>query len=281
MRTRTGRATGRGTTGLPNQDAALARAPVFLVADGMGGHSWGRVASDAVVSAFDELADRLDPRGGSPVDEDDVCRVIKDAARAVRSELIWDIAEAWHHGKEFVAGSTVSGVILTHENSEPDQHPEPPEPAEHRANPDHPAWLTLNVGDSRTYLLRDGVLTPLTRDHSHVQRLVDAGDLTREEARRHPKRNIITRAIGVGVRGGPDVTLVPARVGDRVMACSDGAIEALSEDDLATILTLDLEPLGIAKELVRRARRAGATDDVTVVVVDARPEPSDDEEPGA
>ena len=269
MRTRTGRATRRGTSGLPNQDAALTRAPVFLVADGMGGHSWGKLASDAVVEVFEELADRLDPRGGSAVSADDVGRAVKDAARSVRSQLIWDIAEAWQHGEELVAGSTVSGVILTH-TPETDAQPD----AEASAGQGlRAAWLTVNVGDSRTYLLRDGELTALTSDHSHVQTLVDAGEITRDEARRHPKRNVITRAVGVGVRGGPDVRVVPARVGDRVMACSDGAIEALSEDDLAGILGQGAEPMETAQEVVRRACAAGASDDVTVVVVDARPEP--------
>ena len=197
-----------------NEDAFLAEPPVFLVADGMGGHRAGDVAARAALDAFTDL-----------VGQEFVTSGQLDAALARAAA---DVARL---GDDVGApGCTLTGLVLSLQG-------------------DLPCLHVVNVGDSRTYHFTRGVFSLVTRDHSEVQELIDAGRLTLSQARTSARRNVITRALGAGA--GPvvpvDRFLLPAQAGDRFVICSDG----LS-----------------ARELVDRALAAGGTDNVTVLIVD-------------
>ncbi|QIX25406.1 serine/threonine-protein phosphatase [Nocardioides sp. JQ2195] len=232
-----GAATHPGLVRAENQDAWLIRAPVFLVADGMGGHESGRVAADLVVEAF----------GSAPWEHWATAEHVTSAA--AHAGTVVDGLAAVRPG---APGSTLSGAALTvHEGA--------------------PTWLVFNIGDSRTYLLRDEVLDQVTVDHSEHQDLLDRG-LSVAEADARTTRNVITRAIGGGVAGSrdPDRWLVPARVDDRVLICSDGLTGELSDPLIAALLMAHPDPSEAAAELVAAAVRSGGRDNVTAVVVDAQ-----------
>ncbi len=210
-----------------NEDSHLAAAPLFLVADGLGGHAHGEAASRAVTAAFAHLV------GQERVTPEDLLRTVDEASRSVA-------ALAASGG---APGSTLSGVALA-------------------AHAGTPCWLVFNVGDSRTYLLEDGRLDQLTVDHSAVVHSPEAGSST---------RNVITRAIGAGTRRAPitDHWLVPIRPGHRVLVCSDGLTNELTNQLILACLLSEPDPRSAAQRLVQAAVEAGGRDNVTVVVVDA------------
>jgi serine/threonine protein phosphatase PrpC len=215
-----------------NEDSVLAASPVFLVADGMGGHEAGDRASAAVVAAFE-------PLGGAAVEVDDV-----RAALARAAEVVESIAAAHKQG----AGSTVSGVALVdHEGA--------------------PHWLVFNVGDSRVYRHHRNELVQLTIDHSLGQELVDAGELRAEDLPTFAQRNIITRAIGAA-DSAADSWLLPVIDGERLLLCSDGLSGEVSDEAIRATLTMCGRPETAASALIRRALQAGGRDNVSVVVID-------------
>lgn len=230
-----GAATDVGRRRALNEDAALASAPCFLVADGMGGHDAGDVASGTAIAAFQAFA-------GRPWLTVDQVRDAIDGAR--------DALERYSAGRGGGAGTTLSGVVLAEVHGEG-------------------YWLALNVGDSRTYRLQRGRLTQLTVDHSLVQELVDAGELTADEARSDRRRNVVTRALGAGSWGLADMWMLPARRGDRILVCSDGLSEELPDERIQTILRVETNPQAAASRLVHEAVLQGGRDNVTAVVVDA------------
>ena len=128
--------------------------------------------------------------------------------------------------------------------------------------------MVFNVGDSRTYRLHDGELTRVTIDHSYVQDLVDRGEITLAEARTHPNRNIVTRALGIEEEIEVDTSEQSAVVGDRYLACSDGLVDELDDTEILDVLTASPDPQEAADELTRRANVAGGRDNVSVIVVD-------------
>jgi len=217
-----------------NEDSYLAGAPVFLVADGVGGHASGDVASRRAVAAFRPLL------GGDSVDLGSMERAFDDAVRAV--------AQIRVRGR--APGTTLSGVALT-------------------IHDDDAYWLVLNIGDSRTYRHAEGRLEQVSVDHSAVQELVDSGELTAVDAEQHPRRHVITRAIGAGSRGYPDFWLLPAFAGDRMLVCSDGLSRELAREEIERALCEEFAPQTAAERLVREALDRGARDNVTVVVIDA------------
>lgn len=233
---RWGHATHAGKTRRENQDALWARPPVFLVADGMGGHRAGRDAADLVVQSFAEL-----PWGQWAT------------TAQVQSAVATAVGKVRDLGRriEGAPGSTLTGVALT----------------EHEGVPN---WLVFNVGDSRAYLLRGENLGQVTVDHSHRQALVDLG-LSPAEARARSSKNVIVRAIGGGLRvpAEPDQWLLPARTGDRLLLCSDGLTGELSDPLITAVLLAHTDPQEAAGELVAAALRSGARDNVTAVVVQA------------
>lgn len=226
-----------------NEDSVFASFPVFVVADGMGGHAAGDVASTLAVEAFRSL------RG----------RALADVARVEAAlEGAFDAMRAHARGSQ-LGGSTLSGAVLVDVGG-----------IAH--------WLILNIGDSRTYLFEHGELQQVTVDHSVVQELVEAGSLRRTEARRHPHRNVITRALGAGQWQPADVWLRPAERGQRMLVCSDGLSGELEDHEMAEILDAVASPAAAAALLLRRALDAGASDNVSVVVVDVDAVELDDED---
>jgi len=219
-----------------NEDSYVAEAPVFVVADGMGGHSAGDVASDAVVRRIAEAA----VRDSLSTDE------LEDALRRATADIAVAAAET-----ELGVGTTATGVFLSGEDGEAE-------------------FTVFNVGDSRVYLVADGALQQITVDHSVVQEMVDAGLLRAEDAESHPDSNVITRAVGFDVDQRPDYWRIPARAGLRLLVCSDGLTKELSGSDIERVLAAQPESHAAASALVRAAVEAGGRDNVTAVVVDVR-----------
>lgn len=231
-----GAATDRGLRRSLNEDAFLAAEPVFVVADGMGGHEAGEVASACVV---DVLRSRL---VGRPVTPELVHAAIEEAHREVQR------IEA-EPGRG--AGTTVSGVVLAEVTGEP-------------------YWIVANLGDSRTYRLAHGDLEQISVDHSEVQELIESGAVTRAEAAHHPRRHVVTRAIGAAGSIDVDYWLLPVGRADRILVCSDGLTGELSDEVVSAILLTEQDPQSAAERLVAEAVHAGGRDNVTVVVVDVR-----------
>lgn len=217
-----------------NEDGYLATGRVFFVADGMGGHEAGEVASAEALSALSGLAD---------VDQ------VEPALVEAFLEIAQQRIRAIETDSGNAPGTTLTGVLVDERE-------------------DVPYWLFVNVGDSRTYMMTGGVLAQVSVDHSEVQELVDAGTITMDEARRHPRRNVITRALGAqdGVRA--DFRYIPVALHDRVLICSDGLTGELTDEQITTILLEQPDPERAAGILVDAAIQAGGRDNITVVVVD-------------
>lgn len=218
-----------------NEDAVLATYPVYLVADGMGGHDAGDRASAAVIDAFAGLCGRRDVR------PEEVVAAIATAHRSVAQ-----LARRQQRG----AGSTLSGVVAV---------------VQHGA----PVWLVCNIGDSRVYRLAGSALEQLTVDHSVVQELVDAGGLDRRSATRHPERHVITRAVG-DAASDADYWLAPIVTGERLLICSDGLSDELGDEAVRAGLTMGGSAAQTAHTLVEQARARGGRDNISAVVVDVR-----------
>ena len=217
-----------------NEDSFLAQAPIFAVADGMGGHAAGDFASAAVVT-------RLAEHGGKAVigtgDIDaSLHRAVQDMSRG---------AGVTDEG----SGTTVTGVALG-------------------IISDEPTWIVYNIGDSRVYRLVGGVLEQLTTDHSIVQELVDAGQITREEADTHPHSNVITRAVGFHEAPIPDYRAIAIEPGMRLLVCSDGLTKELTSYGIRHFLVANDRAEKAAAQLVDAALGNGGRDNITVVVID-------------
>ncbi|MDT3329620.1 protein phosphatase 2C domain-containing protein [Microbacterium sp. KSW-18] len=234
MDVQVGAATHPGLRRRVNEDSHLAEYPLFLVADGMGGHDAGAAASSAVVAEFRAL-----------VGQDSVGI---DGMRAALARARAAVHRIGHEGR--AAGTTLTGVAVTEVGG-------------------HGYWLTVNVGDSRTYRFADGELEQISVDHSVVQELIDAGELTGEAAGRDSRRNEITRAIGAGSGGEADFWLIAAEPGDRMLICSDGLSGEVPEDRISDILREVVDPQDAATRLVHEAMLHGGRDNITAVVVDA------------
>ena len=217
-----------------NEDGYLATGRVFFVADGMGGHEAGEVASAEALSALSGLAD-----------VDQVEPALVEAYLEVAQQRI----RAIETDSGNAPGTTLTGVLVDERE-------------------DVPYWLFVNVGDSRTYMLSGGVLAQVSVDHSEVQELVDAGAITMDEARQHPRRNVITRALGAQNDVRADFRYIPVTLHDRVLICSDGLTGELTDGQITAILLEQPDPEQAAGYLVNAAIQAGGRDNITVVVVD-------------
>jgi serine/threonine protein phosphatase PrpC len=226
-----------------NQDRYLAAPPVFAVADGMGGHVGGAAAAEAVVEALRSLT-------GS---ETTTVEAIRLALQRADGEI-----RAFEGPDKAGAGTTVAGVALVDEG-------------------DGPQWAVFHVGDSRVYRWHEGQLELVTRDHSVVQELIDAGYISDESAATHPQRHIITRALGVGPRPEADVVLLPVAPGERFLACSDGLTGELDDVRIAELLPVDGDVQAVAEDLVAEAVDIGARDNTTAVVVRGPSGPTGDQ----
>ncbi|ANF30410.1 hypothetical protein A0130_00775 [Leifsonia xyli] len=222
-----------------NEDSALAQDPVFVVADGMGGHARGDLASS---TAVESLARTL--QAGTRPTPDEVIRAIDEANAAVRA-----LSGADESGAA-VAGTTLTGIVRVRV----------PELAAEQ-------WMVVNVGDSRVYSWDGRALRQLTVDHSAVQELVDAGLISEAQAAVHPERNVITRALGAEDFVDTDSALIPEQGRQIFLICSDGLTRELSDAQIAAILAEG--PTDPAAALVAAANAAGGHDNITVIVVES------------
>ena len=228
-----------------NEDSYLCVDGLYFVADGMGGHSAGEVASDIAVTTLSDLLSAVVANGLSV---DDLAAAIRHANTAILSEAVRDRAKAG-------MGTTLTGLAV--------------------ADPEYRRALVANVGDSRTYLWRHGELRQITKDHSHVQSLVDRGAITRAEARVHHQRNIVLRAMGIDPDLEVDVFEVAIEDGDRFIVCSDGLVDEADDDAIEIAIRTSASPQELADSLVVLANESGGRDNVTVVVVDFSHAPVD------
>ena len=246
----TGASTHRGMVRRQNEDSYHAGAGLAIVADGMGGHLAGEVASELAVATVRNAC--LPAPVGDGDSESvyptlaDLVTAVVDANSAIFRSSINDPA---HQGM----GTTITLLSLLGSDSDPTTLS---------------AIGVANVGDSRTYLMRDGELRQITVDHSFVQELVDTGQLSTEAARHHPRRNIVTRALGIEPDVQVDSWRLPIVKGDRYILCSDGLVDEVDDDDIANIVTAHPNPQACADALVDQANANGGRDNVTVVVVD-------------
>lgn len=214
-----------------NEDSLVVAPPLFAVADGMGGHAAGEVASEIAVQVLAELApSMLDaPALGAAVE-------------AANDAIIQAALEG--RGREGM-GTTMTAAMLEGER-----------------------LIIAQVGDSRAYLLHQGRLQQLTRDHSLMADMIEAGQLTPEEARVHPQRSVITRALGSAPNTRPDLYEINVETGDRLLLCSDGLTTMLHDSEIEAIMGRAWDPQNCAEQLVDEAVDAGGYDNVTVVVAD-------------
>jgi protein phosphatase len=224
-----------------NEDALYASPRLAAVADGVGGHNAGEVASQWAIHALVQLdKTRLDKPLATALEE----------AVAWGNETIGFIAQC----RPETAGmsTTLTAVALSDEG----------------------AYVLANIGDSRTYLLRDGALTQLTRDDSFVQYMIDGGHLTIEQARRHPSRSLVLEALDGGPDRRPAILTLAAWPGDRLLLCSDGLSDSLEDGAIAKLLTGHADREECADRLVAAALAAGARDNVSVIVADVAAVPA-------
>ena len=219
-----------------NEDSYLVKTPLFVVADGMGGHEAGEVASNIAVTTMEAHA----PKSTSP--EALAAAVIKANEAVVR-------------GAQDGTGKPGMGTTLTAAFVFEDEA------------------TIAQVGDSRAYLLHDGQLQRITRDHSLVADLIEQGRLTEAEARFHPQRSVITRALGSDPHMQPDLYTLHIEEGDRLLLCSDGLCSMISDEDIEEILLDNPAPAHACDALVEEAIIAGGLDNVTVIVIDPLGDP--------
>jgi protein phosphatase len=229
-----GSATRTGARHDHNEDACGTCPPAFVVADGIGGHGAGDFASRAAVEALLPLS------GDTRVTAEMLSARLSDA-RVLIDRIAADNRRP--------PGTTLSGVVVTEAD-------------------EVPSWLIVNIGDSRTYLLNSDGFRQLTVDHTVMQELIDAGAMPASAASSHPARNLLTRALLAGKEYPADLWLLPMRVGDRVLVCSDGLTKEVDDRSIAAVLRAVSDPESAADELLNAAISAGARDDATALVVD-------------
>lgn len=235
MKLKWGATTDVGMVRQQNEDDFCAEENLFVVADGMGGHNAGEVASALAISTV-----RSGARGGI-FTADQFRELVQQANTAIYTASLDDSTQSG-------MGTTLTAMAVV--------------PGE------EPAVLVANVGDSRTYLFRHGVLSRISVDHSYVQELVNEGIITPEEARVHPRRNIVTRAMGIDRNVQVDVFHQLVRTGDRVLLCSDGLVDEVADFDIAQVLLDHSDAQEAAEALVMVANANGGRDNTTVIVVD-------------
>ncbi|WP_295012430.1 PP2C family serine/threonine-protein phosphatase [uncultured Microbacterium sp.] len=228
-----------------NQDSFLAQFPLFVVADGMGGHAGGEIASQRTIARLEEAV-----AAGAVT------------AETIEAALIAAVDDITAHPEttDEGTGTTLTGVFFALVDGDA-------------------RWVSLNIGDSRVYLLRDGALSQITTDHSVVQELITAGRLSPEEAEGHPYSNVITRAVGVSEALPPDYRELSVQDGDRFVICSDGLTKELTDYGIQHFLGLHPTADAAADAMMSAALENGGRDNVTLIVIDiARRGPGDESE---
>lgn len=248
----------RALRGDPNEDSVLAleisaqhdkvsqKLGIMVIADGVGGAAAGEVASELAARTIAQglVADLLAPTGGAPFVEKDVHETLRAAVAEANQQVI-----EYGQSHALSLGTTVVVALL------------------------YGGRLYLaNVGDSRAYLMQGSELTQITRDHSYVAELEAKGDITADEARRHPQRNLILRSLGDP--SGFEVDIFPAKgrllepqAGDRILLCSDGLWEMVADEAIAAVLAQPLDAAQACAQLVSLANAAGGADNISVLIV--------------
>jgi len=219
-----------------NEDSVLDHgdAGIWVVADGMGGHAAGDVASSSIVEKLSEI--------NASADANELVSAVEEGLLEVNEDLLRQAAERTDRQ---TMGSTVSVLVAFHKKC-----------------------FSLWAGDSRTYRVRGGQLKRITADHSKVQDLVDEGLINEEEAERHPEANIITRAIGASKNLYIDLDIHDVKAGDRYMVCSDGLYKEVMDEEMADLISQG-SPEDACNALVDLTLERGSRDNVTVIVVQA------------
>ncbi|MDR2956860.1 MAG: Stp1/IreP family PP2C-type Ser/Thr phosphatase [Coriobacteriales bacterium] len=226
-----GSATSIGKLRTNNEDAYLAADSLFAVADGMGGHAAGEIASTLAISTLKSAREDL-------TDPANLKRLVMQANLTVLDAPRQGIGRAG-------MGTTLTAAVI-----------------------DNDRLLIAQIGDSRAYLLHENKLRRVTRDHSYIQELLNSGEITEAESRDHPRRGVITRVLGFESDTQPDLYELRLEVGDRLLLCSDGLHGMIEDDEIALAMTEPRTAQQCADALVRAANNAGGQDNTTVVVVD-------------
>jgi protein phosphatase len=240
---RAGFVTDRGRVREANEDCVLADADrgLFVVADGMGGHAAGEVASAIAVRTLGDEVARFAASATYPFAEEDVRETIAAAVRKANEAIA---AKSLESPATLGMGTTLTALFLWTGR-----------------------WVVAHVGDSRAYLLRGGSMSRITSDHSYVAELVREGLISDADARVHPKRNLITRSLGTQSRVDADFFSGEAMAGDVFLLCSDGLTGELPDASVASILAATNQPEPAARLLIESANRAGGRDNVSAIVV--------------
>ncbi|MFE9448818.1 Stp1/IreP family PP2C-type Ser/Thr phosphatase [Streptomyces sp. NPDC006739] len=217
-----------------NEDSGYAGPRLLAIADGMGGQAAGEVASSEVISTLVTLDD--------DVPGSDILTSLGHAVQRANDQLRAMVEE---DPQLEGMGTTLTALLWTGQR-----------------------LGLVHVGDSRAYLLRDGLLTQITQDHTWVQRLVDEGRITEEEATTHPQRSLLMRALGSGEHVEPDLSIREVRAGDRYLICSDGLSGVVSHQTMEETLASYQGPQETVQELIQLALRGGGPDNITVIVAD-------------
>ena len=231
-----GSATDPGRVREINEDSYLVAPSVFVVADGMGGHAAGEVASAIAVGEFRALAEKPELR------TEEIAEAIARANQQI-------LDSGTKHDTRKGMGTTLAGLGVVRAGGSPH-------------------WAVFNVGDSRVYHYVHGELHQVSVDHSEVQELISAGYITPEEAKTHPDRNVVTRSLGTDPGPVPDIWVFPPVAGERFLICSDGLPRELEDGEIEQILHRETIAQEAANALVTRAVEAGGHDNITVVVID-------------
>ena len=227
-----------GTLRMQNEDSYLAEEGMFVVADGMGGHNAGEVASAMAIKMLDEA------RTKGIADAAELAKIIEQINNSI-------FQASANQTDQRGMGTTLAVLALTPNNISSEV-----------------SVAVANIGDSRTYLMRNDEFRQVSVDHSYVQDLVSEGLITREEARTHARRNIVTRALGIEPSVAVDTWTLPLLNGDRYILCSDGLVDEVTDEAIEKCVRQKLEPQKIADQLVSIANANGGRDNITVIVVD-------------
>ncbi len=236
--------TDRGRVRKANQDACCAHleeehdTALLLVCDGMGGHNAGNVASSLAATVFaGEVGEGLANARVTGA----VCTLMKGALRTANDSVFnLSMADAGCKGM----GTTMVSAVVTGDDA-----------------------TVMNVGDSRAYHMSDGLLRQITRDHSVVEDMVERGEITRDQSRRHPQKNLITRAVGTSPEVEADFFSVTLKKGDVLLLCSDGLTNVVTDEDIARTLENTENTQAACRVLLEMALTMGAPDNVTVVIL--------------
>ena len=227
-----------GTLRVQNEDSYLAQDRIFVVADGMGGHNAGEVASAMAIKML------ADAQTTGIADANQLAQIIEQINHSI-------FQAAADQTDQRGMGTTLAVLAITP-----------------NASANEVSAAVANIGDSRTYLFRNDEFRQVSVDHSYVQDLVSEGLITREEARTHARRNIVTRALGIEPTVAVDTWTLPLINGDRYVLCSDGLVDEVTDEAIEKCIKQKIEPQKVAEQLVAIANANGGRDNITVIVVD-------------